>query len=175
MRPFRPTDSKGRPVSKIPMAFPGQIVDSPTFAKMAGGGNDFVVIDNRAAPIANVEEFTRRVCTPHLSIGADGLILIEQSQRANVKMVYYNADGSRGQFCGNGTRCAARFALLAGIATHRMTIETDSGVLRAEVDGAGMVTVTLPPVDRVQLDRKLTVGDRTIQGALLWVGVPHYV
>ena len=150
-------------------------MDSPTFAKMAGGGNDFVIIDNREARIVNVEEFTRRICTPHLSVGADGLILIEASQRATVKMIYYNADGSRAQFCANGTRCAARFALLAGIATHKLTIETDSGILRVEIDDKGLVTLALPPPSNVQLEKVLKVGDHNIQGTYLWMGVPHYV
>lgn len=142
---------------------------------MAGGGNDFVVIDNRARRIANVEEFTRRICTPHLSVGADGLILIDKSDRASVRMIYYNADGSRADFCANGTRCSARFALLAGIASHRMTIETDAGVMRAEVDEHGLVTLSVSSPAAVQLSRPLRAGDQTIQGASLMMGVPHYV
>ena len=157
------------------MSFPGQIQESLTFAKMAGGGNDFVVIDNRGDRVANVEEFARRICTPHLSVGADGLILIETTDRASVRMIYYNADGTRADFCANGTRCAARFALLAGIATHRMTVETDMGVLRAEVDEKGMVTLSVGTPTQVKLDRSLVVGDKTIQGTYLMLGVPHYV
>lgn len=160
---------------KIPMAFPGQVQEPLTFAKMAGGGNDFVVIDNRSSRLAAVEEFTRRICTPHLSVGADGLILIEQSDRASVRMIYYNADGSRADFCANGTRCAARFALLAGIASHRMTIETDAGIMPAQVDEHGMVALSIAAPADVQLARPLRVGDRVVQGTSLTVGVPHYV
>ena len=79
---------------------------------MAGAGNDFVVIDNREGRVTDAVELTRRICTRALSVGADGLILIESSQRAAVRMRYYNSDGSLGEFCGNGTRCAARFAAL---------------------------------------------------------------
>ena len=175
MRRSGPPGSKSAAVSKIPMAFPGQIQDSLTFAKMAGGGNDFVVIDHRERRLDDVAEFTRRVCTPHLSVGADGLILIESSERAGVRMVYYNADGTRADFCANGTRCAARFALLAGITSHRMTVETDAGILKAEVDAAGMVTLMLPPPAAPPLERALRVGDRTIQGTFLTLGVPRYV
>ena len=142
---------------------------------MAGGGNDFVVIDNRAGRVANVEEFSRRICTPHLSIGADGLILIHKSERASVRMIYYNADGSRADFCANGTRCAARFALLAGLASHKLTIETDAGVMRAEVNERGLVTLAVAAPASIQLSRPLNVGGRTIQGSSLMVGVPHYV
>lgn len=146
-----------------------------TFAKMAGGGNDFVVIDNRGGRVSDPEELTRKICTPHLSVGADGLILVEQSERASVKMIYYNADGTRADFCANGTRCAARFALYAGISTHRMTIETDNGVMAADIDERGLVTLSVPPPTSIQLDRPLLVGDKMIQGTAMMVGVPHYV
>src|SRR6188474_2729833 len=86
--------------------------DPITFSKMAGGGNDFVIIDNRSGRITDPSELTRRICTRRLSVGADGLILIESSVRATFRMRYYNADGSLGEFCGNGTRCAARYALM---------------------------------------------------------------
>src|SRR5205085_12251563 len=92
------------------------------FFKMAGAGNDFVVIDNRAGRITDPAELTRRICTRRLSVGADGLILIEASTKASFRMRYYNADGSRGEFCGNGTRCAARFASVNGVAGPAMTI-----------------------------------------------------
>ena len=157
------------------MAFPGQMLEPLAFAKMAGGGNDFVIFDNRTGRVRNVEDFARRICTQHLSVGADGLILIESSERASLKMIYHNADGSRADFCANGTRCAARFALFAGIATHRMTIETDAGVLAAEIDSRGAVTLAVAPPSTVELSRPLVVGDRTVQGSFLMVGVPHYV
>src|SRR4051794_6891096 len=83
--------------------------DPLAFSKMAGGGNDFVVLDNRVARIADGSDLARRICTRALSVGADGLILIESSALATFRMRYYNSDGSLGAFCGNGTRCAARF------------------------------------------------------------------
>jgi len=62
--------------------------DPLTFSKMAGGGNDFVVIDNRSGRIEDAAALTRRICTPHLSVGADGLILIENTARATFRMRY---------------------------------------------------------------------------------------
>ena len=142
---------------------------------MAGGGNDFVVIDNRPGRVSNASELTRRICTPHLSVGADGLILIETSARATFKMVYLNADGSRADFCANGTRCAARFAFMNVIAPKRMTIETDSGVIGAEVSDGGAVTLSLPSPQRFHPNRDLNVGEATIRGSSILVGVPHFV
>ena len=149
--------------------------DPLTFTKMAGGGNDFVVIDNRAGRVADPVELTRRACTPHLSVGADGLILVETSARATFRMRYWNSDGSVGEFCANGTRCAARFAYTSVIAPKRMTIETGAGIVGAEVSDSGQVTLTLPAPHGFLAERPLRVGDRTIHGAFLVVGVPHYV
>jgi diaminopimelate epimerase len=145
------------------------------FSKMAGGGNDFVVIDNRAGRIGDPTELTRRICTRRLSVGADGLILVEPSARATFGMRYYNSDGSRADFCANGTRCAARFAFMNVIASKRMTIETDAGVVGAEVSDGGAVTLALPSPHSFRADRPVTVGDQVIHGSSLMVGVPHYV
>ena len=149
--------------------------DPIAFTKMAGAGNDFVVIDNRAARIADGADLALRVCTRRLSVGADGLILVEPSPRASFRMRYYNADGSLGEFCGNGTRCAARFAVLNSVAPPRMTIETDAGIVSAEVDDDGQVTISLPPPTAFRAERPVPIGETTIRGSSIVVGVPHYV
>ena len=149
--------------------------DPLTFSKMAGGGNDFVVIDNRAGRVEDAEALARRICTHHLSVGADGIILIENTPRATFRMRYFNADGSLGDFCGNGTRCAARFAFVNVIAPKRMTIETGAGTVGAEVSDGGHVTLTLPPPHSYQPNRTLRVGDRLIHGSSIIMGVPHFV
>lgn len=149
--------------------------DPLTFSKMAGGGNDFVVIDNRAGRVEDPAALARRICTSHLSVGADGIILIENTPRATFRMRYFNADGSLGDFCGNGTRCAARFAFVNVIAPKRMTIETGAGTVGAEVSDGGHVTLTLQPPHSFQANRALRVGDATIHGSSIMVGVPHYV
>lgn len=149
--------------------------DPISFTKMAGGGNDFVVIDNRVLKIGDAAELTRRICTRALSVGADGLILIESSVRATFRMRYYNADGSLGEFCGNGTRCAARFALVNVIAGKQMTIETDAGIVAATIGDAGSVTISLPPPHAFRPQRPVHVGEQVVRGSSIMVGVPHYV
>jgi len=149
--------------------------DPLAFAKMAGGGNDFVVIDNRQGRVSDPEELTRRICTQHLSVGADGLILVEPSARATFRMRYFNQDGGLADFCANGTRCAARFAFMSVIAPKRMTIETDAGVVGAEMGEGGVVTLSLPAPRAFVAERPLRVGERTIRGSSILVGVPHYV
>lgn len=142
---------------------------------MAGGGNDFVVIDNRSGRIGEASDLTRRICTQHLSVGADGLILIETSPRATFRMRYLNSDGSQADFCANGTRCAARFAFMNVIAPKKMTIETEAGVVGAELSDGGAVTLSLPSPHSFRAERPLNVSDTVIRGSSLMVGVPHYV
>src|SRR5688572_24696769 len=149
--------------------------DPITFSKMAGGGNDFVIIDNRTLKITDPVELTRRICTRALSVGADGLILIESSVRATFRMRYYNSDGSLGEFCGNGTRCAARFAFMNVIAGKQMTIETDAGIVNATIGDAGTVTITLPPPYAFRAERPVKIGETVVRGSSIMVGVPHYV
>lgn len=145
------------------------------FTKMAGAGNDFVVIDHRVPRIADPADFARRICTRRLSVGADGLILIETSPRATFRMRYFNADGSLGELCANGTRCAARFAFVNVIAPRRMTIETDAGIVGAEIGDRGEVTLSLPSPHGFRPDMPLAIGSQTIHGSFITVGVPHYV
>lgn len=149
--------------------------DPLTFSKMAGGGNDFVVIDHRTPRIDDPGELTRRICTRALSVGADGLILVEGSARATFRMRYYNRDGGLAAFCANGTRCAARFAFLNVIAGRKMTIETDAGIIGAEIGDGGAVTLTLPSPHSFRAQRPLLIGNTTVHGSSMMVGVPHYV
>jgi diaminopimelate epimerase len=145
------------------------------FAKMAGAGNDFVVIDNRSGAVADAGDLTRRICTRRLSVGADGLILLESSARATVRMRYYNADGGEADFCANGTRCAARFAVLSGMAPPLLTLETGAGIVGAEVGENGVVTLALQPPGAFDAERPLRVGEKSVRGSSVVVGVPHYV
>lgn len=149
--------------------------DPLPFTKMSGAGNDFVVIDNRTGRVTEPGELTRRICTRRLSVGADGLILIENTARATFRMRYYNADGGLSEFCGNGTRCAARFAFVNVIAGRKMTIETDAGIVGAEINDQGQVTLSLPSPRDFRPQRPLLIGGTTIHGSSILVGVPHYV
>ena len=84
------------------------------FFKMSGSGNDFILIDNRdnSLSVENLKEFVKKVCERKTSVGADGLIIIENSVRVDFRWRFFNADGSEVEMCGNGGRCAARFAVI---------------------------------------------------------------
>ncbi|HEY8541451.1 MAG TPA: diaminopimelate epimerase, partial [Pseudothermotoga sp.] len=107
------------------------------FVKMNGAGNDFIVIDNRKGVLKNLEisTFVRLVCRRRKSIGADGLMILEDSDKVDFKMRYFNSDGSEGEMCGNGARCIAKFAYLLGVAKEKMKFETISGIHEALIVG----------------------------------------
>ncbi|HUP65359.1 MAG TPA: diaminopimelate epimerase [Thermoanaerobaculia bacterium] len=145
------------------------------FCKMAGGGNDFAVFDDRKGAIGSEELLARVITTRRLSVGGDGLILLRSSRRADIRMDYYNADGSFADFCANGTRCAARFAFLERMAPSSMTIETGHAIIEASVDGEN-VTLSIPPPAMIEESRPLQLaGGKRVDGAYLVIGVPHYV
>ena len=108
------------------------------FWKMSGSGNDFVVIDNRQGVLAAADapEFARAVCRRRVSVGADGVVLIESSDEPGVhfRWRYLNADGSDGEMCGNGAMCGARFAVLNHMAPPACVFRTESGLVHAWVD-----------------------------------------
>jgi diaminopimelate epimerase len=146
------------------------------FYKMHGGGNDFVLIDHRAEiiPEADQPRFARRVCHRQLGVGADGLILIEGSATADFRWRFYNADGSEPEMCGNGGRCAARFAVLHGIAPENPAFETLAGLIHAEVRGR-RVKLALPGVGDFSLNQTIPLDEATVTGHFVRVGVPHLV
>ena len=81
------------------------------FWKMNGAGNDFIIVNNveEKVPVEKFSRIARTLCERHLSVGADGFMVVESSDKADYKMLFYNADGSVGEMCGNGARCIARY------------------------------------------------------------------
>ena len=133
------------------------------FMKLSGSGNDFILIDNRARRITpqQASALAAKVCAHRMSVGGDGLILIEPSRRADFRWRLYNADGSEAAFSGNGARCAARFAYLKGIAPKRIRFETLAGVIEAEVTGPTSkqtVKVRFPDPKGLRLNLRVSVG-----------------
>ncbi len=148
-----------------------------SFAKMSGTGNDFVVIDHRRPLIPESEqaEFARKVCRRMFSIGADGLILIENSENADFAWRFYNGDGSVPEMCGNGARCAARFAYARGIAGKTMKFETLAGIIEAEILEDDEVSLLMTaPVD-YQKGLSAELGGKEHEISFMNSGVPHAV
>ncbi len=147
-----------------------------TFSKMSGSGNDFIIIDNRShcADGMDMSQFITAVCRRKMSVGADGLILIEPSEKADFRWRFYNSDGSRAEMCGNGARCAARFAYVNGIAGENLTFETDAGIVHGQVN-ADRAKVKMPdPVD-LRLDYSIELAMGPLAVSSINTGVPHVV
>jgi len=146
------------------------------FYKMSGSGNDFILIDNRDGVVdeKNLSQWIASICRRKRSVGADGLILIETSERADFKWRFFNADGGEAEMCGNGGRCVARLAHLIGIAGPRLNFETQTGVIRAEITDK-RVKLAMPQPSTLELDYPLEVGGETFTVSSVTVGVPHVV
>ncbi|HTZ53496.1 MAG TPA: hypothetical protein VMB20_00415, partial [Candidatus Acidoferrum sp.] len=80
-----------------------------TVSKYHGACNDFIIVDAREQPVDDAHGFAQHWCDRHVGIGADGVLILGTSNRANVSMRVINADGSEAEMCGNGVRCVARY------------------------------------------------------------------
>jgi diaminopimelate epimerase len=129
------------------------------FIKMQGAGNDYVYVDCISQPPpANAAKLSQTISDRHFGVGADGLILICPSERADVRMRMYNADGSESEMCGNGIRCVAKFAYDHGLSTNNpLRIETGRGILTLQLE------IRLKKVERVTVD----MGEPILQADLI--------
>ena len=146
------------------------------FFKMSGSGNDFIVIDNRRRIVNEKElsKFISSVCRRKMSVGADGMILIEPSDNADFSWRFYNSDGSRAEMCGNGARCAARFAYVNGIAGQLLSFETDAGIISAQVKD-DRARVRMPDPLDLHLDHSIELANGAERVSSINTGVPHVV
>jgi diaminopimelate epimerase len=146
------------------------------FNKMQGSGNDFLLIDNRRDILkgTNLKDLAVKVCNRHYSVGADGLIVIVPSKKADFKWRFFNADGSEAEMCGNGSRCAARFALLKKIAKKNMDFETLAGIIHAEAK-QDTVKVQLTGATGLRMNIAVPLDSGLRMGHFINTGVPHLV
>lgn len=161
-------------------------------AKIHGCHNDYLFVDCTRAPLENPGELSRRLSPRRGGIGADGLILVCPSEKADFRMEMYNADGSRGAMCGNGIRGLAKFVYERGLAgtSNSLLVETDCGnkALELHVTDGKVESVTVdmgPPVlegrqvpvnaDGEQFDVPLLVDGRNWTVSCVSMGNPHCV
>jgi diaminopimelate epimerase len=146
------------------------------FTKMSGSGNDFILIDHRSkfVPEGRLADFARKVCARKMSVGADGLIFIENSERVDFRWRFFNSDGSEAEMCGNGGRCAARFAVLQGIAPVRLSFETLAGEIEAEVIDRTVKLQMIQPTG-LQIDLEVSIDGQAQNLHFINTGVPHVV
>jgi len=158
------------------------------FTKVHGLGNDFIILDGRTES-RDYASLAKKLCHRQTGIGADGLLIIENSNVADIKMRIVNADGSEAEMCGNGIRCFAKYVYREGIVPKtEFGVETLAGIMRPKlVMKDGMVTgVTVdmgePVLECAEIPvvgegrcvgREMTVQGETLQYTTVLVGVPH--
>lgn len=161
------------------------------FYKYQGTGNDFVMIDNRQKTFdKNNTKLVAALCDRRFGIGADGLILLENHDKYDFTMVYYNADGNESTMCGNGGRCLVAFAKQLGVITDKAVFEAVDGLHHAYIDG-DIVRLQMLDVDKVekyndyvflntgsphhvQFEEEIYDFDIKIKGANIRYGAPYY-
>ncbi|MFD1315795.1 diaminopimelate epimerase [Namhaeicola litoreus] len=136
------------------------------FYKYQGTGNDFILIDNRELQFPSTDyDLVQKLCHRQFGIGADGLMLLERSDRADFKMIYYNADGKIGSMCGNGGRCIVAFAHQLGLIENNTCFEAPDGLHQAQIKN-NWVTLEMSDVDEIKVFNDYVFLD---------TGSPHHV
>ncbi len=151
------------------------MIHEVVFTKTSGAGNDFVIVDdmNNVLPV-DKSEFARRICSRYFGVGADGLLLLQQSLRADFTMQYYNSDGSYGGMCGNGGRCIARYAFVNGIAPRAMSFEALDFIYQAQILPNAVSLRMTEPLD-LKRNVEVDVGQEVHHGFFINTGSPHFV
>lgn len=145
------------------------------FVKMSGAGNDFVVLraETWEGLTGDREAWVRGVCRRGLSVGADGVLVVGRGDAGRVSVLFRNPDGAEA-FCGNGSRCAARFAAARGMVVgSSFELETAAGIVPAVLEGERVTLTLAPPSDRGELRLDGIPGRAT--GRFVVAGVPHFV
>lgn len=145
------------------------------FYKMVASGNDFVVVDNRRNLIREPRKFAAEVCVPRTGIGADGILLLENSRKADFKMRIINSDGSEAEACGNGFRCIALFAKKILNYPNQFEFESLSGIIQASIRPNGRVRARLVNPKDYRANGDIEVLKHRLHYAFINTGVPHVV
>lgn len=151
------------------------------FMKIQGAGNDFIVINNMKLklPLNSIPEIAKRLCTRKISLGADGLMVIDFADgEADFKMLFFNSDGSIGEMCGNGARCIARYAYVNSIVSKKMKFETGAGIVLAEILDNRQVKVELNKPEVIKLNADVEIDGFRYECSYIELGnpgLPHAV
>lgn len=169
------------------------------FTKMQGLGNDFIILDNRQRRIRSIDRLAVKLCDRRFGIGADQMLLLGNSRKADFRMTIINADGSEVEMCGNGVRCLARYiwdkhlqdekpqgkGKKSDLKSRKLTIETPAGIIRPERSGTSIRVDMGEPVfdgrdipvriDGVVLNHPLIIKGTTFMITCVSMGNPHAV
>lgn len=160
------------------------------FTKMVASGNDFVVIEvSPQTTVHRPQNLSMKICDRKFGAGADGMLLLEKSKTAGLRMRIFNADGSEARMCGNGARCAALYIRSKVPATKRggsakvrggkgqrskVKIKTKAGMIDSEIKGSN-VLIKLTEPKGIRLDIPVKINNRSLKVNFINTGVPHTV
>lgn len=154
------------------------------FTKLHGNGNDFILIDEYKQAIPEKSAFASKYCDRRFGIGADGVLYLGSSDRADIGMRIFNSDGTEAEMCGNGIRCLVKYALDEGYIKENATVETLAGILSvsSRTEDKTWITVNMgkPQFAREKIPAKgsgefLDVAMRGYKVSAVNTGVPHAV
>ncbi|MFA6636001.1 MAG: diaminopimelate epimerase [Candidatus Omnitrophota bacterium] len=147
------------------------------FTKLVASGNDFVLIDNISGELdprrLDYCAIAKDICRRRLSAGADGLLVLESSGKADFKMRIINPDGTEVDMCGNGARCAAFYANCNGF-SDKVSIETGAGIISSSIN-SGNIKLKMSDPKNIKMGIKLGVGQSMVTVHSIDTGVPHVV
>jgi len=145
------------------------------FTKIVASGNDFIIVEPKNSRTQELKNFAKTICNRKYGVGADGLLILEKSKIADIKMRIFNADGSEAEMCGNGARCVALYvSAIRNVQYAILKIETKAGVIESSVckDNA-RIKLTNPR--GFKLNIPITVNNRILHVNYIDTGVPHAV
>lgn len=151
------------------------------FTKMHGAGNDFIIINNMVEkiPAEKLGGLARTLCHRRLSIGADGLMVVDfPDYGGDFKMRFYNADGSLGEMCGNGARCIARYGYEKKLAGETQKIETTAGMVYGWKQSESLYRIRLNDVSLIKLNHNVEAFGKVYECSYVELGnpgLPHAV
>jgi diaminopimelate epimerase len=141
------------------------------FIKMVASGNDFIIIEtrNQKPETRNLKFLAKNICERKFGVGADGLLILEKSKTADLRMRIFNPDGSEAEMCGNGARCVALY-----VSRPNVKIETKAGIIDSEINGQNVKIRLTDPQD-TKSDISIKVNNRLLRMHFINTGVPHTV
>lgn len=145
------------------------------FTKMQGAGNDFIIVDDREGNLSEeaMEKLAASLCQRRMAVGADGMMFVGRPQAGgDFRMEFFNGDGSRGEMCGNGARCIAKYGFEKGLAGEEMVIETTAGPVTAWRLSEDQYKIRLNDVTKMALSRELDACGQVWDCAYVELGEP---
>lgn len=163
------------------------------FTKMQGAGNDFLLFDGYKYKLEDIVPKIKKMCDRRFGVGGDGIMVALPSENSDIKMYYYNSDGSQGEMCGNGIRCFSKFVYEKGIIEKKdkFTVETLAGIqnINLETENGHVKKVEVEIVNprfkpsevpvllegEEVFNREIDIDGKIIKFSSIYLGVPHTV